>query len=135
MKRPERERLLRDVLSDENVERLREASLAQGLAALGRRRRQRTVLATLAASLAFAMIALVVTQRPRPTSVVTATAAPLNTTKISVISDDQLLALFADRAVALVGTPGAQQLIILDAAERTTLPEKAGKQTALQRVN
>jgi hypothetical protein len=37
---------------------------------------------------------------------------------IKVISDEDLLALFPDRSMALLGPPGQQQLVFLDKAKK-----------------
>jgi hypothetical protein len=36
---------------------------------------------------------------------------------VKLITDDELLALFPDRPVALIGKPGQQQLVFLDELE------------------
>lgn len=117
MKRQDHDRLLREILADEKVEGLREASLSQGLGQLRQRRRRRAVLSGVTASLAVAMIALVISRRMTPqrsSEIVPEVMSPPNTPKVTVISDDQLLALFSERPVALVGAPGNQQLLFLD---------------------
>jgi hypothetical protein len=43
-----------------------------------------------------------------------APAAPSETSDVKIISDDELFALFPGRSMALIGTPGQQQLVFLD---------------------
>ena len=47
-------------------------------------------------------------------AVVTASAAQTETAKVKIITDEELFALFPNRAMALIGPPGRQQLIFLD---------------------
>lgn len=107
MRRSDQDRLLRDVLADESLARLREESLAHGLASLRQRRQRRTLLAT-AASLALMLTVLFVAQR-RPATAVA------KTSHIKFINDEQLFALFPGRPAALIGSPGEQKFIFLDA--------------------
>jgi hypothetical protein len=39
---------------------------------------------------------------------------PTETNKVKIITDEELFALFPNRAVALIGAPGHQQLIFLN---------------------
>ena len=112
MKRSDQDRLLREVFANENLDRLRAASLATGLGALRQRRRRRTILAT-TASLALMLTAFLVIQRraARPE------AAEEKISHVKFIDDAQLLALFPGRSVALIGVPGEQKLIFLDAPD------------------
>ena len=125
MKRVEQDRLLGELLAGEASSDFRRASLEQGLAFIRRRRRARRagrwcVLALL--PLAFgASVLLSRPSRPdaRPVSVAQSGAfgAPGQTAKggsVQIINDEQLLALFAGRPLALVGQPGHQQLVFLD---------------------
>lgn len=114
MKRSEQDQLLREVLADERLEQLREASLAGMLGLARRRRRTRAFISGAAASLALVLVAFVLLQREsglRPGLPVTRSSP--SQPAIPTITDEELLALFPDRAVALVGKPGAQQLIFL----------------------
>jgi len=122
MKRSDQDRLLRELLGDDALERVREATLAQGVATLRRRRRTRALVAGAGASLVLALSLAVVIYRGRERERVDgeplahARSHPLAQTSSSVkiLTDDQLLALFPDRPVALIGAPGDQRLVFLD---------------------
>ena len=49
----------------------------------------------------------------------TAFLPPADTVKVKFITDEELLALFPDRPVALIGRPGHQQLVFLDKSTST----------------
>jgi hypothetical protein len=110
MKRSEQDRLLGEIFADEGVERLRAASLAGGLAALRARRRRRTYVSGAAVSFAIAIAALVSTRR-QPHVETTVRQTEPKTNAVQIINDEQLLALFPDRSVALIGRPGQQRLV------------------------
>lgn len=112
MKFSENDRLLRDILADENVERLREASLARMLEVTRRRRRRRTWMSGAAASLAI-MTTLLVMLRRETSAPIVEPPEPIGG-RVKIINDEQLLALFPDRSVALIGRPGDQRLLFLD---------------------
>ena len=117
MKRSEQDRLLREILEDESLAQLRGDSLARGLDVLRRRRQRRgAVMSSMVAAAMLIAIALVIR---RPAKIISATppAAP-RTAGVKFIDDQQLLALFPDRSVALFGPPGHQQLVFLDAPAR-----------------
>ena len=116
----ENETLLADVMGEE----LRTATLQQGLAALRRRRRRRragrALLFTLA-PLAGAAALLVASRRDAaPPSGNSAVAAhrTIEGTSIRVLTDEELLALFKDRPVALIGPSGDQRLVLFDELPR-----------------
>ncbi|HUR60515.1 MAG TPA: hypothetical protein VM029_22535 [Opitutaceae bacterium] len=113
----EQDRLLREVLADEALEQRRAASLEGMLGAVRLRKRRRalatSVLATLTVALTIALVAQRRLDAPRDRTI-----APSPRPAVARISDDQLLALFADRSVALIGQPGQQQLVFLDAEKR-----------------
>jgi hypothetical protein len=125
MKRCDQDRLLSNLLAGDEVSAFRQSSLEQGLALLRRRRRHRRVarwclLACL--PLAFAggvFLAWPPMPEVRPVSVAQspvaglAAAAP-KAKPLKFITDEQLLALFPGRPIALVGRPGHQQLLFLD---------------------
>jgi hypothetical protein len=111
--------LLEDLLGDDELHQLRQTSLSRGLKEL--RRRRRRTMASRVSVIAFPvlLLALVVCyprfQPPRPSPAPTAMAyAPRAESKVEYITADQLFALFPNRAMALVGKPGHQQLIFLD---------------------
>jgi len=114
--------LLAEVLDDA---RLRETSLAAGLTVLRRTRRLRAtgrvVAWAVAPMLATALLVMCVNQARRdpaaedfPRAPAAAAPTTIAGTSIRVLSDDELLAMFPDRPVALVGAPGQQQLVFLD---------------------
>jgi hypothetical protein len=124
MNRADQDRLLREILSDDPAE-FRRASLENSLAALRRRRRQRRAAGVgLAACAVVAGLLLALPQvrrdstiavaqfkRPAPAdSAPPADAAPA----IKVLNDDELLALFPNRPVGLIGSPGHQTLVFFD---------------------
>jgi hypothetical protein len=41
-------------------------------------------------------------------------APPPDAAKVKIITDEELFALFPNRALALIGSPGHQQLVFLD---------------------
>lgn len=102
---------------------LRENSLRQGLAALQQRRQRRKVTSILAGAVAAALLLAVSLRRNHAepsTNFVTPAAPSTKLGQIEVINDEQLLALFSDRSVALVSGTAGQQLLFLDAPERET---------------
>src|SRR5882724_2343793 len=117
-KRIEHEELLADVLADD--EQCRAAILERGLVALRRTRARRRVarLTILGITPLFVVTAMLVLQNQRNTttriasvpntSPVVQTAVPrmIEGTPIRVLTDDELLAFFKDRPVALMGGPG-----------------------------
>src|SRR4051812_10935896 len=90
--------LLRDALADENLERLRQATLVDGLRTLRRRRRTRLALAGAASAALMFAVAVISSRRIAPQSDAvapgrSADAAP-GRTHVQIIDDDQLVALF-----------------------------------------
>lgn len=127
MRRTEQDDLLKDLLSGDELAEFRRASLELGLKAMAARRTRRQVLHTCAGcSLLLALAAVVLwpwlpahwTGRKTVAQVpeVAGSPAPAHAGSGSVrfISDDELMALFPDRAVALIGKPGHQQFVFLD---------------------
>ena len=142
MKRDEQDRLLGEIISGEELAEFRRASLAHGLAAVQRRNHRRRMVRTGAMLIAPALLALALFFSRRQNAVnnpdpvrggsvavnpgnppppvdgyasVPTTDAPA---PIKVINDDELLALFPDRSLALLGPPGNQQLVFLDKAKK-----------------
>jgi hypothetical protein len=117
MKRSEEDRLLREILTDEPLDALRQRSLDGGISLLRRRRATRAVMSGIAA--VTVVIAVLVIQRfrlPPPSEPVHASIVRSST--VTMINDEQLLALFPNRAVALIGRPGHQKLLLADDAHR-----------------
>jgi len=118
----ENEELLRDMLATETP--LRESTLQAGLAALRHRRRWRAVRAamvTVAPLLLLAAWLLRAKQLRHDLAshstrgpIVAVTDVTVEGTRIRVLSDEDLLSFFPGRPVALVGSPGQQQLLLFD---------------------
>ena len=125
MKHPEHDRLLNEIVTGEELADFREASLQRALTAIRQqRRRQRFVrLGALAVVPLLAALGIVFSRSPKPplqkiaasnASPVAVSSAQPRTAPVKFINDDELLALFPDRPVALIGKPGRQQLVFLD---------------------
>jgi peptidoglycan/LPS O-acetylase OafA/YrhL len=120
MKRHEQDRLLREILDDGDAANLRAASLARGLAFLQRRQRRRRLAQAGAVSLLLGLLILGLLVHPAsgpspaPPVVRVAMAPPPDAAKVKIITDEELFALFPNRALALIGSPGHQQLVFLD---------------------
>ncbi|HXP58972.1 MAG TPA: hypothetical protein VN829_00705 [Dongiaceae bacterium] len=134
MKRHEADRLLSELLAGDALSDFRRSSLEEGLALIRRRRRARRagrwcVLALL--PLAFgAGVLLSWPARVRPVSVADSHAARVpgqsaGAGSVRIINDEELMALFAGRPLALVGRPGHQQLLFLD--QPAAPPEPGGQ--------
>jgi hypothetical protein len=118
MKPSDQDRLLREIFSDATVDHVRETSLARGIGALRGRRRRRTVLASAAASLAVTASLVVALRHHDPVASTPPILVPRPiVSPVATITDEQLLALFPNRSVALVGVPGEQRLLFLDAPQ------------------
>jgi hypothetical protein len=119
MKQTEPDRLLRVILEDGEDGGLRAASLEAGLKHLQRRRRRERVTqiglaATMSLLVAGLCLFLTVSPAPLPPAARPVVSNPGADTGIKVISDDELFALFPNRAMALIGPRGHQQLVFLD---------------------
>lgn len=122
MNQSDQDRLLKELLAGEASPGFRQASLECALASM-RRRRMLQRIASVGAVAAVMGIALWQTTSARRT-VSSGTQMASNATavivqqparaKFQTISDDELLALFPDRPVALIGEPGRQRLVFLD---------------------
>jgi hypothetical protein len=125
--------LLNELLSDDQLDDLRGATLEQGLRLVRRRRRLRRVARTsgwigIVVALAIAVPALFwsqpasdqATQTTDSEGVIIAHAAvepPVELdadTGVRLLTDEQLLAMFPGRPVALIGPAGDQRLVFLD---------------------
>jgi hypothetical protein len=123
MNESEQNRLLREVLEEEKLQDLREASLARGLAALRVRRRHRRQWQTV---LALAPLLLLLglwhfrPAPPRPPLAVASAPPPAAPAKkINYITKEELFALFPHRPIALIGEAGHEQFLLLDELPRT----------------
>ncbi len=125
MKRGDQDHLLKEILTGDELSEFRQVSLETGLAALRqeaarRHRRRASLLACLPLCLAVAFLlrqsthpTIRPTEASRPSGAATGPTQP-GLPDIRFINDEQLLALFPGRAVALIGRPGEQQLVFLD---------------------
>ena len=125
-------KLLSDLLAERDLSDLRQKTLDSGLLALRqhrqRRRAQQTFVLT---ALPFILVSVILVGRGirhwRVTSAgnsPSATVAIMQTldTRVKVISDAELFALFPNRSLALVGKPGHQELVFLD-QDKPTVPK------------
>ncbi|MEO6567820.1 MAG: hypothetical protein ABIO94_03580 [Opitutaceae bacterium] len=125
MKPSEREKLLRETLADDAIEVLRASSLARGVAAVQqRRRRRRFASVAIASACVVATLAITWRERTPPRGVAHETSPAAPRSPVEVLNDEQLLALFPERAVALVGGASGQQLIFLDESESRARPSR-----------
>ena len=119
--------LLKEILADEQLSKLRHASLTQGLDTMRRARRRHRAqrVGTLALLPVLLIMALTLhkpmeesTSKPSTSGTQRANVASAqpNESGVKIISDEELFALFPGRSVALVGKPGHQQLVFLDAS-------------------
>lgn len=124
--RHDRDQLWNDLLADAAPADLREQMLRQTVGVVRKKRRRRT--ATLVVGLVIPIALLLTFHAPnqpavdQPTAVAASTPKALPSqaklaSKISlkpeIISDEELFAMFPNHALALVGSPGNQQLLIL----------------------
>jgi hypothetical protein len=136
MKRQEQDRLLSELLAGDALSDCRRTSLEGGLALLRRRRRARRIgrccLVGLLPLAFAASLFLSRSSRPGAGPVSVAQVAShrpavpgrsARTGSVQIIDDEQLLALFSGRPVALVGRPGHQQLLLLDEPGETSSDE------------
>lgn len=118
MKRSEQDRLLREILEEGEAANFRAASLARGVDLLQRRRRRNRMAQACATALlpGLLVFGLVLHQASRPSAMPPAArpAPQTDTARVKIINDEELFALFPNRAMALIGSPGHQQLLFLD---------------------
>ena len=126
MNRSEQNRLAREILQTDELADLRHSSLDEGLKALRGRNQQRRAVQLGACAAAPFLLALAVLvwrstnfwsgQNLHPRTVASVpTAKPVGHGPIKFINDDELLSLLTNRPVALIGKPGHQALVFLDA--------------------
>jgi hypothetical protein len=125
---------LDELLADSRLEELRAAALEAGLAALRRRRRRRVALRSAGAAISLLAFAALISwmlfrrapatehdevaqANPASTGAVASAESPIHMAELSTVrhlTDNELLALFPGRPVALIGPPGRQRLVFLD---------------------
>ena len=119
MTEPESNRLLKEILAEEELDAFRRASRERMLTSLRRDRSRRQILNRCV--LVFLPMALVMgvvmnriaeSHRKKTDSVERA-----ETSQVKFITDEELFALFPGRPMALIGKPGQQQLVFLDRLE------------------
>jgi hypothetical protein len=111
--------ILKEVLATDATDRLRSASLEQGLTLIRRRRQIQAIVRTCAmvCLLLVPMAVLVTSHSSRTVPPTLFSGVPTQTPplpQIERISDAELLALFPGQTIALVGAPGEQRLIVTD---------------------
>jgi hypothetical protein len=131
---PDYEPLLQDLFAprDEAADTIREASLASAIASVAQRRRRRSVVMKCAAIGLLVCIGAILSSSPlvdekrtvanvtpTPSSNLTTLADPnpldaIPSRGVRIISEEQLLDYFPDRAVALVGPANNRRLVFLD---------------------
>jgi hypothetical protein len=119
MKPFENDKVLREILTGDEVADFRQASLQAGLLAMRRQRLQRQVahaamLVLIPVFLATLWFGRTHSPRRAASSDPAIELAGQKSTSIKFISDEELFALFPNRSVALIGQPGHQQLVFLD---------------------
>lgn len=127
MRRSDQDRLLSDILGDEGAPDIRQVSLERTLSALrrGRRRQRALIIAASSATVLLACLPLLTLNRPHeraPTQLAQSPRSPssdsnsqeADVSKVKLITDDELLALFPGRSVGLIGNPGHRRLVFFD---------------------
>jgi hypothetical protein len=132
MKTDLHEEMVREIISGEDLAEFRQASLAKGLGALRRRRRIRTVrrvggwVATVCGLGLAGHFLLFPEAIPRRSTTIAGKAtaqAASAPSAVKIISDEELLAFFPGRAVALIGPRGRQQFVFLDRQAQRSVTE------------
>jgi len=125
MIRDEQDRLLNEILAEDELEQFRRTSENRMLDAVRRthRRRRATRVIAICSLPLLAALAFVVAHHTSSTRIASihpqvspppARVSPNKPVTVQTINDDQLFAMFPDRQMALVGPPGHQQLVFLD---------------------
>lgn len=121
----DQDRLLGEILAGDELAEFRQSTLERGLVSLRQRQRRRRAvrlgtLASLPVLLAVGFLCHQISERDNgqialsdPSIKEDAPPKPV-ATAVRFITDEELFALFPDRAMALVGKPGRQQLIFFD---------------------
>jgi hypothetical protein len=115
-------RLLQELLSDDELTALRQSSLARGLGALRQRQRRRRQLWVAAALTPLVVLLASWHFRSMPpraaVALIAAPPPPAEIGKVKYIDQQELFALFPNRPIALIGPPGHQQFVLLDELPR-----------------
>jgi len=129
MNRHEQDQLLKELLTGEEMSTFRLSSLEGGLTFVRRkRRRQRAVRLCALAGAALLCASGILLNRVvdhadqqiagSGSPDIQSPPLPPEAATVKFISDEELFALFPDRAMALIGKPGQQQIVFLDAQAR-----------------
>jgi hypothetical protein len=118
------QRLLSEILAEEQGAGFRQASLDAGLTYLRRRKRQQVakqcgvamVFIALASGMWLRSGSRLSSQPIASSASFDQTQAAAQVVPVKVISDQELFALFPNRPLALVGRAGEQELVFLDSA-------------------
>ena len=125
--------LLKEILLGDELTDFRQASLEKGLYAIRRHQRHRRGMRLGALLMLPLILTLAILSRPapehsnRPITSINPTPAtlltpPTDNRDTKSITDEELFALFPNRPLALVGKPGQQQLVFLDATAKGRHP-------------
>jgi hypothetical protein len=135
MKTPERDELLDEIMSGDNASNLRETSLDRTLQAVRRQQRLHHTIRGVGAVAIVGLVATVVWNQQRLEHDQIATSSPnvartdvsktIPGTSIRVLNDEELLAMFPNRPVALVGGPENRQFVLLDEKRMAKASEPA----------
>jgi hypothetical protein len=119
MKHDAKDQLVDELLTGEELEAFRQTSLRHGLALIKSRRRRRNMGRISAmALLTFLVVLGLWTNRqaiqPLPTASISVRPTSASVSKVRLINDDDLLTLFPNRPLAMVGSAGHRKLVFLD---------------------
>jgi len=119
-----KEKLLEEIFDSAEADDLRRASLEAGLGAMQRKRRRRMAVRGVATICAAGLMAaglhfLERNEAEQHVSSITNAARP----DLEIINADQLIAMFPNRPVALIGPEGKQKLVFLDETSEPGHPE------------
>lgn len=125
MKPSEHKKLLNELLPDERLADFRTASLQHSLASLRRHRRRRLLFRASALTVVACLMVCGLLLKDRHPAHNTVAAVSSRSTApesdhVKFINDDELLAMFPQGSVALVGKPGRQRLVFLDTQQSET---------------
>lgn len=124
MKPPDHDQLLRDILGEEIAPQFRQASLTRAVTELRTRRRRRVLLSGAATAAVILLFCTVVMKRDRESAPAHLPAAH-SKSRVELIDDQQLLALFPDRSTALIGAAGETQTLIFLDPPRSADPRRS----------
>jgi hypothetical protein len=128
----DQDKLLKEILPSEDLANFRQVSLERGLAGLRRERHRRHIVRFSAMAVALICLSLGIALNSRNTrrnqtaqiQPAPAAASPALASHVDFINDEQLLALFKNQPVALVGKPGEQRLVFLGQSESDSAPRQ-----------